>query len=547
MDGGNPTTALLEKDTVDGVVDYRGKPVSRSNSGGWRSALFVMGGEVAERFAYYGIEANLINYLTGPFGKSIAEAAASVNVWAGFTCAFSLLGAFLGDSYLGRYRMVLLASFVYVAGAIMLMLSALLPSLHPPQCQDRETCSPPTQFQTYFLFASLYLVAIAQGGHKPNLQAFGADQFDAQDPKEGRSKSSFFNWLNFSVCFGSASSILIVTYIQDNKSWGLGFSLPCISLLVASALFFLGTPTYRYVPINKTQKSANEPGLQPLPVSSRYGDDDHDQRLGIRISPEEAARDVPKSAYKFEFVEVAKFLRLMPIWVTCIFYGIVDSQPTSLFNKQGVTMDRRIGPHFQVPAAALESSIAITTILFVPIYDRIFVPFMRPLTGLPSGITTLQRIGIGLLFSFASMAVAATVESRRLALAGELGLADDPLATVPMRVWWLLPQYVLYGAANVFVYIGSSEFFYDQMREGRRSLGIAFCLTAFGVGNFLSGILVSVIDRGSGAHGRSWFDPNLNRAHLDYFFWLIASLSAVGFVLFLYFSKSFVYKNKDRY
>ncbi|KAG9444138.1 hypothetical protein H6P81_015478 [Aristolochia fimbriata] len=540
MDTDRPTTALLEKeDTVYGVVDYRGRPLSRRKAGGWRSAFLIMVGETAERFAYYGIASNLINYLTGTFGQSVAEAAISVDIWSGCVTVFPLLGALLGDSFFGRYPMVVAASFVYFLGTAMLTLSAILPSLHPSQCQEQEVenCSPPTRFQTMFLFTSLYMVAIAQGGHKPCVQAFGADQFDARHPMESRSKSSFFNWLNFALCFGSASSVIIVPVIQDNKSWGLGFSLPCISIAIALALFLLGTPTYRF--------TKNETGVDVLirqgPVISG------DERLPLQISSEEAP-PLRKSDWSVLITEAKELSQLIPIWGSCIFHGVVVAQTSSLFTKQGGTMDSRVlGPRFQefqLPAAALQSTTSLVLLLLVPLYDRAFVPAARFFTKLPSGITMLQRIGVGLIFSVASMATAAAVESRRLALVRELGIADEAGATVPMSIWWLLPQYLLYGAASLFAYIGSLEFFYDQMPDRLKSVGIAFCLTIYGVGSFVSGILVSAVDKASSARGRSWLDSNLNRAHLDYFYALIAALSSVGFGLFLSFAKSYVYRNK---
>jgi peptide/histidine transporter 3/4 len=133
-------------------------------------------------------------------------------------------------------------------GLGLLTLSSMFPSLSSSDCQDTSKlipCSPP-QSQVILFFFSLYLVALGQGGHKPCVQAFGADQFDGQDPEDCKAKSSFFNWWYFCICAGGLVSLSILNYIQDNLSWGLGFGIPCITMVAALAIFLLGTRTYRY-------------------------------------------------------------------------------------------------------------------------------------------------------------------------------------------------------------------------------------------------------------------------------------------------------------
>ncbi|PPR86094.1 hypothetical protein GOBAR_AA34598 [Gossypium barbadense] len=545
-------TPLLD-DTIDASLDYKGRPVRRSNSGGWRSASFIIAVEIAEMFAYYGISSNLITYLTGPLGESTAAAAAQVNAWSGAAALLPLLGAFIADSFLGRYRTIILASLLYTLGLGLLSLSAALPSVSNSgdQSTDNTILSSSAQFQVILFFFSLYLVAFGQGGHKPCVQAFGADQFDRQDPEECKAQSSFFNWWYFGICAGTFITLWILTYIQDNLSWTLGFGIPAIVMVVGLLAFVLGTTTYRYsikgdeenpflrigrvfilaVRNWKTTSSAiaaeeEARGTLPTESSKQF------KFLNKALLAPDGSKEQGKVCSTGEVEEAKTVIRLAPIWAASLFYAIVYAQTITFFTKQGATMDRSITAGFKIPAASLLSFISLTIMIFIPIYDRIFVPLARALTGKPAGITMLQRIGTGMLLSVISMLIAALVEMRRLKTAEEYGLVDKPNVTVPMSIWWLLPQYILSGLSDVFA----------MVPKELRSVGLALYLSIFGVGSFLSSFFISAIEKMTGEGGQdSWFANNLNRAHLDYFYWLLAALSAMGLALYLCSAKSYIY------
>ncbi|XP_042062844.1 protein NRT1/ PTR FAMILY 5.10-like isoform X1 [Salvia splendens] len=396
---------------------------------------------------------------------------------------------------------------------------------------NASDCSPPLlEFVGFYL--SLYLAAFAEGGMRPCIQAFGADQFDGNDINESKSKSSF-NWWVFAMSAGALPALLILNYIQDNLSWELGFGIPCIVMFVALLLYLLGFLTYRFRLHSDEKKNQfvrisrvfMRPTRNHLVVPYAFVDAEHGRMEYL----DRARTEVRSGGCCEDYIGDARaLLDLLPIWGTCLGFAVVISQGSTLFTKQGQTMDREIFHGLEIPAAMLQSLVYLTILFLVPVYDRVMLPAARSLTGRPTGISMLQRIGTGLFMSLLSMVIAALVEMWRLTIAAECGMVDDVGPTLPMSVWGLAPQYVLFGLADVFVIAGLREFFYDQVPSDLKSIRLALYLSILGIGEFLISILIGLIEwmTSRGGHA-SWFDNNMNRGHLDYFYWLLALISAL--------------------
>lgn len=146
--------------------------------------------------------------------------------------------------------------WLFKQGLSTLTLSEVVPHFFTPKCTANSieftACNPTTSaqlLQVCFFFFAIYTVAVAQGLHKPCSQAFAADQFDENDSKEQKSKNSLFNWWYCAMCVGTMAAQVMVNYVQENISWGLGFGITSIALLIALIIFLLGTDTYRYYPV----------------------------------------------------------------------------------------------------------------------------------------------------------------------------------------------------------------------------------------------------------------------------------------------------------
>lgn len=151
-------------------------------------------------------------------------------------------------------------------------------------------------------------------------------------------------------------------------------------------------------------------------------------------------------------------------------------------------------------------------------------------------------MGIGLVISIFAMLAAGLLDMIRLNIIHRHNLYDSK-DFIPMSIFWQIPQYFLIGAAEVFIFIGQLEFFYDQAPDAMRSMCSALSLTTNALGNYLSTLLVTIVTDITTKNGRlGWIPDNLNRGHLDYFFWLLAILSVINFLVYLLIASRYTYK-----
>ncbi|KAJ4794206.1 Protein NRT1/ PTR FAMILY 4.4 [Rhynchospora pubera] len=540
------------------VVDYKGDPVDKTKTGGWLGAGLILGTELAERMCVMGIAMNLVTYLVGDLHLSNSQSATVVTNFMGTLNLLALLGGFLADAKFGRFLTVAIFSMIAALGATLLTISTSVKSMQPPPCDNfrlmQHGCIPASGGQLAMLYASLYTIALGAGGIKSNCSGFGSDQFDPKDPKEEKAMIFFFNRFYFCISIGSLFAVTVLVYLQDNVGRGWGYGISAVAMALSVMVLVAGTPKYRYrVPEGspltviwkvlylafKQRKVAypNDPneleGYFTANVAHtekfRCLDKAAISVVGNRSSPEKQSEK--RSSTVTEVEEVKMVVKLLPIWATCILFWTIYSQMTTFSVEQATYMDRRITGSFLFPSGSLSVFLFITILTFTSLNEKLLVPIAGRITHNPQGITSLQRIAVGLFFSMLAMAVSAIVEKKRRDASNNENNS--------ISVFWLVPQFFLVGAGEAFAYVGQLEFFIREGPARMKSMSTGLFLATVSMGFFFSSLLVTLVDK---VTKRTWITNNLNKGRLDYFYWMLAILGAVNFVVFLVLARRHEYK-----
>jgi len=283
---------------------------------------FIIGNEAAERFSYYGLNSILVmfmtTYLTNAQGQLDLMSEPDANGWYHtFVSAvyfLPLLGAFLADAVLGKFRTVFWLSIVYCFGHFTLALN------------DTRIG----------LAIGLGLVALGAGGIKPCVSANVGDQFGASNQ---HLLQRVFTWFYFSINAGSAFSTILIPWFLHDKRFGphWAFGVPGIAMLLATVVFYLGRKKFVHIP---------PAGVGPFFAQFR----------------------------KFENIKAILNL-LIPVPFVAMFWALWQ-QNFSSWVKQGERLDRHVFGHEWLPEQIQTVNPAFV-LLMLPLFSYVIYPLIN--------------------------------------------------------------------------------------------------------------------------------------------------------------------------
>eukprot|EP00794_Sanderia_malayensis_P017095 gene17095-18816_t len=218
---------------------------------------------------------------------------------------------------------------------------------------------------------------------------------------------------------------------------------------------------------------------------------------------------------------------ILPIFGTMILYWTVYNQMQTSFLLQGLNMDLHIG-NFNIPAASLSLFDVVIILVLNPLMDIVIYPAFKK-CGVK--LTPLRRMGAGMVFAILSVIVAAIIEVKRREHVKDghrHQISGKYYNQSSLTVFYQGPQYILIGISEVFASISGLEFAYAQSPRILQAL--------------VGSALVQIVEKASQKYGSvNWYNNDINKGKLDYFFYLLAILLGIDFLMFCVIAMRYTY------
>ncbi|MFL5276302.1 MAG: MFS transporter [Myxococcales bacterium] len=413
---------------------------------------YIVASEACERFSFYGMSTILVPYMERALGWSETHSLSTYHYFVSAAFFMTLLGGWISDRLIGRYRTILWLSIGYVAGHATLAIADVAPG-----------------FRISGLYLGMALIAVGAGGVKPNVSAFVGDQFR----KEQRSVlDRVYSWFYFGINVGSATSQIVTPWLLAGcaglcaaSAVSVAFGVPGVLMALALGFYLMARRDYvRVPPVGKTGK-----GFFDMFRARLSGSEVLRQRFG------EEGEVALQSVFKITLI----FLPVVAFWALYFQYG-------SSWFDQAKRMDLNVfGWHME--PAQMEALNAILILVMVPFFAYVVYPAAERIGVRP---TLLRRMVAGMFVAVPSFVAAMMIQ--RWIEAGQ----------TPSIAWQMI-QYVIISIAETLISVTALEFAYTQAPKSMKSTIMSLWFCSIAAGSWLTAFVTNNVhfDTRSGYFG----------------------------------------------
>ncbi|KAL1902417.1 hypothetical protein Sste5346_001397 [Sporothrix stenoceras] len=509
--------------------------------------------EFCERFSYYGVMIVVTNFVqwhmpagstTGAsphgqpgamgFGQRVATTITTFNVfWQYF---MPLFGAYIADTYLGRFRTVALALGIDIFGHLILLLAGLPPLLKQTPARGSMAC----------LIMGMLIIGVGTGGFKPNVNPLIVEQAASKhmyvrvlsktgervivDPAVTSSRifHYFYMFINIGALFGQVGMV----YAEKYVGFWLSFLLPTCMLCICPLIVWWGRKRYVRVPpqgsvLSKAIKLfflAAEDHWSFNPVGTYRSM--NDGYFWERVKPSQRSPERRPSWMTFDDAwvdEVARGFKACKVFMWMPFFWLCYNQMTGNLVSQAALL--KLG---SIPNDALISIEPVCLVILILLLNEAIYPLMRRFRF---NFTPIKKIAVGYAIASVTMAYAAVLQQfiYKKSECGTYASGNLPngerCPNVEISVWAQVGCYALLALAEILVSTTCLEYAQSKAPKNMRSMVQAVSLSMNAISTALGFAFVALSS-----------DP-----HLVWNYGVVAVLAAVAGTGFW-----FTFRNLDK-
>ncbi|KAI0441253.1 POT family protein [Xylaria telfairii] len=478
--------------------------------------------ELCERFAYYGTTAVFVNFIqqplppgsttgaAGTFGQPGAldkgqQASTGLVTFNSFWAyLMPLLGGYLSDTYWGKYKTIHVAIVVATFGHLILIISALPPVIKKPDAS----------LGVFSL--GLILFGIGVGFFKANISPMIAEQYEASHPrpvvetlKSGErvikdpvlTISVIYMRYYFFINVGSLVGQITMVYAEKYVGFYLSFTLPTVLFFFCP--FVLIVFKNKYVRRPPTGSVIGKFfSLIFLGMKGRWSANPiilwkniREPGFFERIKPSNIPESERPAWMTFDdnwVDEVRRGIKACQVFFLYPIYWLPYNQLNSNLISQAATLV--LGG---VPNDVINNLDPIALLIFIPIFDKLFYPFLR---RIGYNLTPIKKVTIGFALGTLAMVVGAIIQhfiywqspcreisgyghvaDCKAALGFDNTEVDERNYKPPLTVWIQTPAYVLIAFSEIFASITGLEYAFTKAPKNMRGFitGIFWFAQAF--------------------------------------------------------------------